>query len=210
MALIETGKQTGAQLVLQILNIFILKFKYQCSKHITTCTNFIKKFKHLYCKCQSVSKIDGQRNQEVDGPGSGLVDRGRDWGAGVGVRAAGSGSAPGLQGRGVGVGLGWWRALTWLVSGAERRARVASTFGRRLGRRQWHGQWVVAVFRAAGLGSGRCSRATDADIGVGPGAEVRASDRSGVGSLGRRRAADREIWLGRSAGGRGEETGGRP
>jgi hypothetical protein len=36
MALIETGKQTSAQLVLQILNIFILKFKHQCSEHITT------------------------------------------------------------------------------------------------------------------------------------------------------------------------------
>jgi hypothetical protein len=179
MALIETGKQTGAQLVLQILNIFILKFKYQCSKHITTCTNFIKKFKHLYCKCQSVSKIDGQRNQEVDGPGSGLVDQGRDQGAGVRVRAAGSGSAPGRQGRGVGVGLGWWQALAWLVPGAERRARAASTFGRRLGRRQWHGRWVVAVFGAVASGSGRCSGATDAGIGVGLGTEVRASDQSG-------------------------------
>jgi hypothetical protein len=92
MALIETGKQTSAQLVLQILNIFILTFKYQCSKHITTCTNFIKKIKHLHCKCQSVSKIDGQRNQEGDGPGSVLVDQGQDRGAGVGVRVAWSGT----------------------------------------------------------------------------------------------------------------------
>jgi hypothetical protein len=153
MALIETGKQTSAQLVLQILNIFILKFKYQCSKHITTCTNFIQKFKHLHCKCQSVSKIDGQRNQEGDGPGSVSIDRGRDQGAGVRVRAAGSG--PGHQGRagaprsgsvlrhrsrGVGVGLGWWQAPTWLVPGAGHRTRAASTFERCLGWRRWDGR----------------------------------------------------------------------
>jgi hypothetical protein len=90
MALIDTSKQTSAQLVLQILNIFILKFKHQCSEHITTCTNFIKKFKHLHCKYQSISKIHGQRNREGARLGSGSVDRGRDQGAGV--RAPGPGT----------------------------------------------------------------------------------------------------------------------
>jgi hypothetical protein len=73
---------------------------------------FHKKIKHLHCKCQSVSKIDGQRNQEGDGPGSGLVDRGQDRGARV--RAAGLGT--GRQGQ---AGALRSRRLrwAWLVAG---------------------------------------------------------------------------------------------
>jgi hypothetical protein len=61
------------------------------------------------------------------------------------------------------------------VPGAEHRVHAALTFGHRLGRRRW----VVAVFGAAALGSGRSSRATGADVGVGLGIEVKASGQVG-------------------------------
>jgi hypothetical protein len=165
MALIETGKQTSAQLVLQILNIFSQKFKYQCSKHITTCTNFIQKFKHLHYKCQSVSKTDGQKSI---GRWS-WVRVGRS-GSGSGCRGQGQGSRVGVR---VGVPRSARRCRACLVatSGSGRPPRSGRPVGRvgSLGRR----------------------RAADSEIWLG-GARVGG---------GRRRATDSEIWLGRSTGG---------
>jgi hypothetical protein len=92
--LIGTSK-TSAQLVLQILNIFILKFKHQCSEHITTCTNFIKNSNICIANInQSARSMDREIERELD------LGRGRS--IGVGIRAPGSGH----QGRGRGAGVG--------------------------------------------------------------------------------------------------------
>jgi hypothetical protein len=158
MALIGTSK-TSAQLVLQILNIFILKFKHE---HITTCTNFIKKFKHLHCKYQSISKIHGQRNREGARLGSGSVDRGRDRGAGFRAPGAGTGcrgwaralrSESGRHGRGWGH-RGWGRGIGVTASGSGAGVGVDAR-APRSGQR--HRAWLVvgARRRAHGRGDGR-------------------------------------------------------
>jgi hypothetical protein len=180
MALIETSKQTSAQLVLQISNIFILKFKYQCSKRITTSTNFIQKFKHLHCKCQSVSKIDGQRNQEGDGPGSGSGLGRRGQGSRVGDRVPGSGWGTEVGVRTRVLRSGRW---AWLVTGAGLASvgcRALDARGIDLRESPW--RRMVAVFGAAASGSGRSSGAAGANI---------------------------VVRLGMSMSERGEETGGR-
>jgi hypothetical protein len=109
-----------------------------------------------------------------------LGHRGRGQGSRVGDRAPGSGwgTEVGVRVR-TGAPRSGCRRPAWLVAGVGCRACTALTFGRHLGRRQWHGRWAVAVFGGGGGGFEEEQRSSWCWHRGQEGVEVRASGRAG-------------------------------